>query len=221
MDYDNFTNSKYLGWFDTGPWHNKKKCSKLYGTTFEGFIKQARTDRYNIMCSLVAHDSIQDNEQDDESSPGDIEIPIDATVKALNSLGATFNFIDIWLHNFCRNYFDRSESYTAAMIEMFKTIPPNVGKPLTTREKNQKLITDIGGGWYLEKCQKGIPPLKRTKLGKKSQKRQDIIKNKLFQSNMCWNDCKSQLHWNMLEWVDPKTVHGGLHFSKYIHPQYL
>ena len=84
-------------------------------------------------------------------------------------------------------------------------IPQNVGKPLTTREKNKKLITDIGGGWYLEKCQNGLPQLKRTQLGKKAQKRQDLIKNKLFQSNMWWNDCKFQLHWNMLEWVDPKS----------------
>ena len=28
MDYDNFTNSKNLGWFDTGPWHKKNICSK-------------------------------------------------------------------------------------------------------------------------------------------------------------------------------------------------
>ena len=56
LDYDNFTNSKKIDWFDTGPWHNKNICSKLYGTTFEGFITQAITDRYNIMCSLVAHD---------------------------------------------------------------------------------------------------------------------------------------------------------------------
>ena len=45
MDYDNFTNSKNLEWFDTGPWHNKNICSKLYGTTFEDFITQDRTDR--------------------------------------------------------------------------------------------------------------------------------------------------------------------------------
>ena len=45
---------------------------------------------------------------------------------------------------------------------MFKTIPQNVEKPLPTREKNQKLITDIDGGWYLENCAKGLPPLKRT-----------------------------------------------------------
>ena len=47
---------------------------------------------------------------------------------------------------FFQNYFERSESYTAAMVEMFKTIPQNVGKPMTSREKNQKLITYIGGG---------------------------------------------------------------------------
>ena len=103
----------------------------------KGFFIQDRTDRYNIMCSLVAHDRIENNKQDDESSIGDIEIPKDATVKALNSLGATFNFIDIWLHNFCHNYFAQSESYTVTMVEMFKKIPQNVGKPLTTREKNQ------------------------------------------------------------------------------------
>ena len=123
MDYDNFTNSKNLGWFDTGPWHNKNIYYKLYGTNFEGFIIQARTYRYNIMCSLVAHDRLQDNEQDDESSLGDREIPKGATVKALSSLGATFNFIDIWLHNFCHNYFARSEYYRVAKVEMFKMIP--------------------------------------------------------------------------------------------------
>ena len=98
------------------------------------------------MCSLVAHDRMQDNRQHDEISISNIVIPNDATVKVLKSLGATFNFIDIWLHNFCDNYFARSESYRVEMSEMFKTIPQNVENPLTTREKNQKLITDIGGG---------------------------------------------------------------------------
>ena len=89
---------------------------------------------------------------------------------------------------------------------MFKTISQNVEKPLTSREKNQKLITDIGGGWYLEKCAKELPPLKSTKLSKKSQERHDLIKNKLFQSNMLWNDWKFQLHWIMFESVDPKST---------------
>ena len=72
------------------------------------------------MCSLVDHDRLQENEQDDKISLGDRVIPKDATVKALLSLGATFNFIDIWLHNFRQNYFERSVYYTAAMVEMFK-----------------------------------------------------------------------------------------------------
>ena len=87
------------------------------------------------MCSLVAHDRLQENKTDAESSISDIEIPNDATVKALKSLGATFNFIDTWIHNFRDNYFARSESYSIAMKEMFKQIPQNVEKPLTSREK--------------------------------------------------------------------------------------
>ena len=51
MDYDNFKNSKNLGWFDTGPWHNKNICSKLYGTTFEDFLHRLeQTD--TISCVL-------------------------------------------------------------------------------------------------------------------------------------------------------------------------
>ena len=53
------------------------------------------------------------------------------------------------------NYFDRSESYIIAMVEMFKRIPQNFEMPLTSREKNQKLMIDIGGGWYLKKCERG------------------------------------------------------------------
>ena len=61
------------------------------------------------------------------------------------------------------------------MKEMFKQIPQNVEKELTSGEKNRKLMTDIGGGWYLEKCGKGLTPLKRTKLSKKAQDRHDLI----------------------------------------------
>ena len=39
-------------------------------------------------------------------------------------------------------------------------------------------MTDIGGGWYMENSAKGLPPLRITKLSKKSQERQDEIKKK-------------------------------------------
>ena len=120
--------SQKLEWFDTGLQYKKKMSSKLYGTTFEYFITQAKTDRYNITCSLVAHDRLHENKTDYESSIGDIVIPNDATVKAIKSLSATFNFIDTWHHNFCENHFARSESYRLATKDMFKTIPQNVEK---------------------------------------------------------------------------------------------
>ena len=39
-------------------------------------------------------------------------------------------------------------------------------------------MTDIGGGWYMGKGAGGIPPLRRTKLSKKAQERQDEIQKK-------------------------------------------
>ena len=88
------------------------------------------------------------------------------------------------------------------MGEMFKQIPQNVERALTSEEENRKLMTDIGSGWYLKKCVRGLPPLKRTKLSKKAQERHDYIQKKLYESNRSWNDWKFQLHWNKLEWVD-------------------
>ena len=55
------------------------------------------------------------------------------------------------------------------MEEMFMHISQNVERALTSKEKNQKLLTDIGGGWYLEKSARGLPAFKRTKLTKKAQ----------------------------------------------------
>ena len=39
-----------------GPWYNTSICKKLHGKVFEGFIRNARTDRYSIMCSIEAHE---------------------------------------------------------------------------------------------------------------------------------------------------------------------
>ena len=66
-----------------GPWYNTSICLKFHGSMFEDFITHARTDIYNLMCYLVAHDKRQPNDEDDESSIGDRSIPKDATTKAL------------------------------------------------------------------------------------------------------------------------------------------
>ena len=58
--------------------------------------------------------------------------------------------------------------------------PQKVERAITSGEKNQKPMTDIGGGWYLKKCERGLPLLKREKLIKKAQEREDLIKKKLY-----------------------------------------
>ena len=98
------------------------------------------------MCSLVAHDKMQPNHEDDESSIVDRSIPKDKKTKALKSLGATLNFIDIWLKLFLDKYNAICDTYSNAMKEMFNEIPLTMSKSLTTEQKAQKLMTDIGGG---------------------------------------------------------------------------
>ena len=56
------------------------------------------------MCYLVAHDRLQLDYKYYEISIGDREIPDDATIKPLEVLGATINFIDIWLKLLRENF---------------------------------------------------------------------------------------------------------------------
>ena len=58
-------------WLNKGPWYNSFICLKLHGSTFEDFISHARTDIYNFMCYLIAHDKIQPSYEDNDSSIGD------------------------------------------------------------------------------------------------------------------------------------------------------
>ena len=51
--------SNHQDWLNEGPWYNTSICLKLHGSMFEDFITHKRTDRYNIMCYLVAHDKIK------------------------------------------------------------------------------------------------------------------------------------------------------------------
>ena len=73
--------NNHQDWLNKGPWYNTSICLKFHGSRFEEFITQARKDRYNIMCSLVAHDKLQPNYKDGESSIGDRSIPDNATPK--------------------------------------------------------------------------------------------------------------------------------------------
>ena len=48
------------------------------------------------------------------------------------------------------NFDARCEAYINAMKVIFRQIPQFFLIALTPKEKIQKLLTDIGGGWYME-----------------------------------------------------------------------
>ena len=102
-------------WLNKGPSYNTSICLRLHGSRFEDFITHAITDRYNLICSLVAHDKMQPNHEDDESSLGYGSITKYKTKKELTALGATLNFIDIWFKLFLDNYISRHDAYVNAM----------------------------------------------------------------------------------------------------------
>ena len=80
MNYEMDKNN-HQDWLNKGPWYNTSICSKLHGSRFEDFITLERTDRYNLMCYLVARDILQLDCKDDESSIGDRSIPDNTTTK--------------------------------------------------------------------------------------------------------------------------------------------
>ena len=55
LKYDMYKNNPE--WMTGGPWYNTSISKKLHGNVFEEFIRNARTDRYNIMCSIDAHET--------------------------------------------------------------------------------------------------------------------------------------------------------------------
>ena len=63
------------------------------------------------MCYLVEHDKKQPAHEDEDISIGDRLIPKNAKIKLFEALGATLNFIDIWLKLLYKNYEARRVAY--------------------------------------------------------------------------------------------------------------
>ena len=68
-------------WLNKGPWYNICIYLRFHGSLFEDFITHARTNRYNILCYLVAHDKEKPSYEDYESSIGDRLIPKHVTTE--------------------------------------------------------------------------------------------------------------------------------------------
>ena len=56
---------------------------------------------------------------------------------------------------------------------------------------------------------KGLPPLSRPALSKKSQDKEDEIFS-LYEANKWWNYWKFQLNWKNIEWVNPRCQTKGI-----------
>ena len=97
------------------------------------------------------------------------------TTEALEALGATIPFIEIWIKLLDDNYDARRVAYSRDMKEMLKQIPTTMTKPRSPRKKVHKLTTGIGGGRYMEKITKGLPPPRRPKLSKNHKRRRMIF----------------------------------------------
>ena len=96
--------NNYPDWFNKVHWYSTANCSKLRGELFEYFIKNARKDRYYLMCSIISHDKQQPTYFDDEISGRGRPIPKNAITEALESLVDTLKQIDCWLELFHRYY---------------------------------------------------------------------------------------------------------------------
>ena len=194
-----------------GPWYNTYICKKLHGKLFEGFIRNSRTDRYYIMSSIDAHEKYHQLSSCDCSSGGCCTLPTNSTTEALESLGATIYFIGCWLKSLEHNFIERCNLYTHNMNLLFQKINVELHNQHSPWVKLQSLLHAIGGGWYVYKLGQKISQLKKSELSKKSQKEENKIKRRLTEDNQEWNDWKFQIHWNKLEWVNPRGRDEKIH----------
>ena len=93
------------------------------------------------MCSLVANDKTLPSYEDDQIIIVDRPIPKHATTEALEALGDTINFIDIWIKLFEDNYDARRVAYITSIQEMFNKLTQTMIKALTSKQKVHKLMT--------------------------------------------------------------------------------
>ena len=68
LEYDIDKHNQY--WIKGGPWYSIYICKKLDGKVFGNYIRNARTDRHKIMCSIDANEKQQPSSVDDVISSG-------------------------------------------------------------------------------------------------------------------------------------------------------
>ena len=120
-----------------GPCYNTSICKKLHGKLFEGFIRNARTDIYNIMCSIDAHEKEHPSSCDDGIIGGGCPLPSNSTTEALVLLGATIDFISCWLKSLERTVLELCNMYVLNKKKMFQKISVELNKQPSPKEKRK------------------------------------------------------------------------------------
>ena len=137
LQYD--MDAKNSEWTTGGPWYNTNICKKLHGKVFEVFIRNARTDRYNIMCYIGSHEKDHQSSCYDGNSGGGCTPPSNSTTESLDFLGATVDIIDCWIKSLERNLIERCNLYSHHMVTLFQRIPVKLPNQHIPKEKLQSL----------------------------------------------------------------------------------
>ena len=114
LKYDMDKHNSY--WMISGPWYNTYICKKLHGNLFESFIRNARTDRYDIICFINAYGKNNPSEHDDEIRGSGYLLPSNSTTEVLVFLIAIIYFIGCWIQALEHNVLERCYMYIHAMV---------------------------------------------------------------------------------------------------------
>ena len=66
-------------WITSVPQYNTSICKKVHGALFENYIRNSRTYRYKLMCSIDAYEKQQSSSVDDVNIGGGNTFPSNST----------------------------------------------------------------------------------------------------------------------------------------------
>ena len=115
-------------WMTGVPWYNASIYNKVYGKMFEGFIRNERTDRYIIMCSIDVHERENQSFCNDGISGGGCPLPSNSTTEAFDLIGTIIYFIGCWLKALEHNFTERCNMYVFNMKQLLQKTPVKLSK---------------------------------------------------------------------------------------------
>ena len=157
-------------WMTGGPWYNTSIFFNDMKTCLDNLLEmQELTDI--ISCVLSMQIKNNPSEHGYGSSGGGYPLPSNSTTESLASLSATIDFIVCWLQALEQNFLERCNMYIFDVEKLLQKISVELPKPPIPKENHQSLLHAIGGGCYMNKLGQKLPPLRKRKLRKKTQKR--------------------------------------------------